>query len=103
MIKIKPGVKITGMKPEMILGLMAATEAYREMGYDTIVTSVMDGTHKVGSRHYSGLAVDLRIRHMERGKAAEVRDKIHEAVGLWYDVILENSHIHIEYDPKHPV
>jgi len=65
------------------------------------ITSVIDGKHRPNSLHYSGLAFDLRTRHLKtedgvKNVAAEIRG----ALGREYDVVVEKDHIHIEYDPK---
>ena len=96
-MRLKHNVSLLGMKPEIVVGMMAAQEVCRELGVDLILTSVTDGKHSKGSRHYSGLAFDMRTRHMKDPKDAHRR--LSEALGEQFDVVLESTHIHVEYDP----
>jgi len=100
-MKFKSGVSQLGVSSEILLALMVANDVYKDHGTDMVCTSITDGMHSVGSRHYSGLACDLRIRNLPDGAAPEVKDQIAENLGEHYDVILESTHIHIEYDPAH--
>ncbi len=111
MLKIKQGVKVIGIRPEMALFMTLAESAFSSYGLDCIVTSVVDSKHKAGSAHYTGRAVDLRIRHIPGyeidGNQAALVNSIYNdlklAAGENFDVVLEGNHIHCEYDPKDPV
>ena len=59
-MRIKPGVSIAGIRPEMLLGLYIVDPIIESFGQETVVTSAVDGKHGKGSRHYIGLAADLR-------------------------------------------
>ena len=97
MIRIKRGVRIHGIKAEIVLALVVADQVYAELGHDLMITSVIDGRHLRASIHYSGGAVDLRLPGND-GTAA--RNRIARRVGGDFDVILEKDHIHIEWQPK---
>jgi len=97
---IKKGVKIKGLQPEILLAITEAREVYRELGADLIITSLLDGKHMPGSFHYKGLAVDLRTRHLTKPDRALAAARLRVALGPEYDVVLEKTHIHLEYDPK---
>lgn len=97
---LKPGVRIHGIAPEMVVALMAADGVYRANGAELVVTSVADGVHSRGSKHYIGHAVDLRTRHIKPQVAVKVRNELAEALGADFDVVLEGDHIHVEFDPK---
>jgi len=100
-MRFKDGVIYDGIRPEMMVALGFLTAAYANFGKDLIVTSVKDGRHSTGSRHYSGYAVDVRIHHLiheERAKlAAFCRAKLDP---LGFDTVLEHDHLHCEWDPK---
>jgi len=82
---------------------MVAESVYRDRGYDCVVTSAIDGVHSHGSRHYSGLAVDLRTRNIDAEDMKRmVFNDIKHALGADFDVVLEETHLHIEFDPKAP-
>ncbi len=97
MIHLKKGVRLHGIKPEIVLALVIADQVYMELGHELVITSVIDGKHSRASIHYTGGAVDLRIPG-EHGIA--VRNRIARRVGGDFDVVLESDHIHIEWQPK---
>lgn len=66
--------------------------------YEMTITSGKDGNHMVGSKHYTGEAVDIRTSDMK--KPITVHLAIKTALGKDYDVIYEIDHIHAEYDQK---
>ena len=101
MIYLKPGVQLLGLRPETLIGIMAAQAAYFEHGHDLILTSVTEGTHSRGSRHYVGCAFDCRIHHLPPdGTAEAITEQLSRALGDQFDVVLEDTHLHIEYDPE---
>ena len=99
---IKQGVKARGLQPEIALAVAEAREVYREFNAEIVITSLLDGEHMKGSKHYDGQAVDLRVRHLSRSDWSTVASRIRVALGPEYDVVLEAEklHIHIEFDPK---
>lgn len=99
MIKIKPGVRLTGLRPEVLLGVQAADSVYAKYGLDCVITSAVDGIHSKGSLHYTGQAVDLRTRD-SGAKINEIVRDIKEALAENYDVVLEKDHLHLEFQPK---
>ncbi len=100
MPKLKPGVRLTGIRPETLLAVMVAERAYNQAGHELVVTSCVDGKHGRGSLHYSGAAVDLRTRDVPSDAMQEIVAEIREALGADFDVILETDHLHIEYQAK---
>jgi|WetSurSiteA1Bulk_404760.scaffolds.fasta_scaffold33823_4 hypothetical protein len=103
-MKFKAGVKLEGITPEALLGLIVSEQAFKATGTEMVITSVKDGVHKVGSKHYEGKAFDLRTKAtgLSRRIAQGVKDLL---APVGYDVILEdvdqdNEHLHVEYDPK---
>lgn len=101
-MKTKPGVSYRGIRPEMAVALVAADAAYRGIGQECVVTSCTDGRHGRGSLHYKGLALDFRTRHMESGQADDVEADMRAGLGGEFDVVVEATHIHCEFDPKEP-
>lgn len=102
MIQLKPGVRIQGVRNEVLLGINIASSVFQSFGHDCILTSVIDGTHSRGSLHYSGGAFDLRRRHIQEDDIQPLFISLKEALGADFDVILEGTHFHIEYQPKEP-
>lgn len=100
MIYHKHSVDLNGIKPEIMWGGIVVASVYERLGYDCVVTSVNDGSHSRGSLHYVGMAMDFRIRHVPEEQHQQLRDLIDESLGPQYDVVLESTHIHVEYQPK---
>lgn len=100
MFKLKETVGLAGMQAELVPALIVASEVYRELGYDCVVTAVTDSTHVGASLHYVGYALDLRTKHVPMEKREAVRAEIAVRLSPQFDVILEADHIHIEFQPK---
>lgn len=71
---------------------------YNGKNYVPMITSTYDGIHMKGSKHYTHEAIDLRKWDMTRPIATTKALK--HVLGKDYDVILKETHIHIEYDKK---
>jgi hypothetical protein len=101
-MKIKDStVKISGICTELAIALLMANEVYQKYGHEMVITSIKDGKHMDGSKHYIGAGADLRIKNFNRVPTVmAVMDEIREKVGADFDVVLESDHIHIEFDPK---
>lgn len=95
-MRIKPGVRVRGLKPEAVIALMVAKGVYESHGYEAVLTSGTDGKHSSGSFHYTGEAIDLRLPPADHEL---IRDELAERLGESFDVILEADHIHVEHDP----
>jgi hypothetical protein len=100
MLFIKPGVRITGMRPEILLATVAAERVYEEAGHDFTVTACIDGEHMAGSLHYAGAAIDVGTRDLAPADVQKVIARIKECLGADFDVLLEVDHMHIEFQPK---
>ncbi len=104
-MRLKEGVSIAGVSPELVLGIFIINSVFTRYAKDCILTSVTDGRHREGSKHYSGEAVDIRTKHLTNEEKTEITSEIARALGKDFDVILEgigtdNNHLHIEWDPK---
>lgn len=97
MIYIKKGVRAHGIRPELVLAIMIAHQVYSDMDHEFIITSVIDGKHMRASIHYTGGAFDVRS---PASRADVYRNRIAEALGEDFDVVLEDTHIHVEWQPK---
>lgn len=99
-MKLKPGVKLSGIRPEMVLAALVADEIFAKHGAELTITSAIDGEHSLGSLHYQGRALDFRTRTMLTHQREPCRDALADALGTEFDVVLEDDHIHVEFDPK---
>jgi len=96
MLRYKVGVSVLGIKPEILAAYPTIDSAFSPK--DAVITSAVNGTHGRKSMHPLGYAIDLRIRHLVDNEV----DKIVLLLKTWltdeYDVILEDDHIHLEFD-----
>lgn len=67
-------------------------------GEDLFITSIRDGNHSAGSLHYRGDAEDYRFPKARFG--SQDHEYIKNILGPNYDVVVERSHLHVEYDPN---
>lgn len=110
MIRLKDGVKLDGLSPQILLAIVVADQQRAALGWmaprmETVVTSVNDSQHRVNSLHYQGRAVDLRTHDLDDRHKDVWVDYIRRALGKDFDVLLEglgtpNEHLHLEWDPK---
>jgi hypothetical protein len=102
-IVLKEGVSLANLSPQITIALITASAVYASFDYglECVVTSANDSHHSVTSLHYAGNAVDLRTRDFpSREIAIAVAEKLDECLGYDFDVLFEEDHIHIEYQPK---
>lgn len=111
-LAVKPGVELAALDLAVMgPALDAAEYAARALGQDVAtITSGLEGEHMPGSLHYVGRAIDVRradrvvlpdgnVRFPDAELARRQRDIIAARLGPDFDVVLEATHVHIEYDP----
>lgn len=102
--EIKPGVELEGLQPPMDNALTAAADVAYRLNIPSVITAGTDGEHMDGSLHYDGLAIDVRRGDWPEFKVESLAkaqvDLIKRRLGTDFYVELEDTHIHIEYDPK---
>lgn len=91
-----------GMSPELLFGLLVCEQIYDDWGYSLVITSLNDSKHMSGSLHYSGNAADIRTRDLKDPAKSLIPKKIKETLHPDYDIVVEPTHLHIEYQPKGP-
>lgn len=99
-MKLKDGVTVMGIRPELVLALFIADRIWAGLGQELVVTSVTDGKHSRTSLHYAGQAADLRVNYFDAPTRQKAADRLKDALGLDYDVIIEPDHIHLEFQPR---
>lgn len=104
---IKPGVRISGLKAEILLGIVIANEVWKgqKLAAPFMITACVDGRHKSGSLHYAGQAVDIRTHDLAPGERDLYILALRAAAGEDFDALIEdagtsNEHAHLEYQPK---
>ena len=99
-------VRVRGLRPEVLFGLLVVKSVLSEHGYDTVITSGVDSKHGYGSLHYSGGAVDIRSKHIPTiVEKHQILREFQENLPADFDIVLEylgtsNEHYHMEYQPK---
>ncbi len=99
-MKLKDGVVLLGLQTEMRKVLKLADFLWKRYGQELVITAALDGVHSAGSLHYYGLALDFRTRYFKPGIAKIIVGEMKEKLPHEYDVVLESTHIHVEFDPK---
>lgn len=110
MIRLKPGVRLAGIRPEVFFAVQVAEGVWPKYGAEELVVSGgKEGKHTRGSEHYTLLAVDLRTKNLgtsyDRNPARLACEELQDRLGPDYDVIFESEgkdqeHCHVEFDPK---
>lgn len=99
---LKVGVRIDLVKPQIALAFAVIQAIYAHFGEDEcVITSGNDGSgvHMVGSKHFEGYAIDLRLPK-QGAKWSIIHKTMKDALGKEFDVLFEKNHYHVEYDPK---
>ncbi|HYE91668.1 MAG TPA: hypothetical protein VEA38_11640 [Terriglobales bacterium] len=103
-MRLKPGVKTEGVKPEALVALQVVARVFSENPRygELVVTSITDDApgRVPGSLHPKGFAFDIRTRDLTDTLRRELAQTIALRLGADYDVVLEADHIHVEYDPS---
>lgn len=95
----KEGVSVLGLKPEITCIFPAIERVYDKLGKNAAITSGTEGKHSAYSRHYVGLAVDLRTYYFNKEEIGTAAYQLKRAIGEDYNVRVEKDHIHVSYKP----
>lgn len=105
-MKLKKGVKITNLTPQMVLAIRIVESVYQKLqpGHDITITSVDEGQHGPGTFHGKGMAVDFRTKDFN-GNKYKLQNDVRLALGDEFDVVLEDlhgpqEHLHVEWDTR---
>lgn len=97
-MKIKPGASVQGLKPEILIALIAADRVWRDHGKVLVITSGTDGKHSRTSRHYIGMAADLRTRYFNCTTKKLATKALRDSLGPEYKVVPHSTHLHIQFN-----
>ena len=97
-MKIKAGVQVGGLQPEMTLALITVHGILMKHGQELVITSATDSKHSNKSRHYIGYGLDLRSRDVPEGDRDQVAKEMGSALGFEYYVAFEVDHFHIQFN-----
>lgn len=98
--RVKDGVIMEGLQQPILDAIPIIANIYKRHNTTLVITAGLDGKHKKNSLHYVGLAIDIRIWAFDAATLPAVLQEIRAELGKDYDVVLEKTHFHIEYDPK---
>lgn len=101
--RVKTGenrAKIRDHALAVALMVLVVDQVFASHGYDAVITSAGDEPHGRKSRHYSGDALDYRTRDIPQETLSQIRHELMKRLGPDFDVVLEKSHLHLEYDPS---
>ena len=93
-------VSVRHFKPPTVMAAIIVDQVYLSNGSELILTTGDEGTHTRSSKHYIGHAFDGRTRHLEPDLVSVIVMQCKERLGRDYDVVLEPTHLHVEFDPK---
>ncbi len=122
-MQIKSSVRLVGLRPELIIGVLVAQEVFRSHGAPLILTSGVEGVHATNppSQHFEGNAVDCRVKHLAPTVSPvlvfqEIVAALGGAPGAQppaaqagdFDIRLEsvgteNIHLHLGFRPNRPL
>lgn len=106
--------KVDGVSGEIQLAIVIWDAINRENGFDEgTITSLGDGVHTAkNSKHYGTYrlnkgkmgwwidGVDFRTHYMFKNQIMSFADELRKRLGEGYQVIIESTHLHVEWDPK---
>lgn len=93
-------VNLYGLHPQMQIANCKLSVLFYQFGVDNMVlTSAIDGKHSTHSLHKKGRACDYRIWYLDQKDYRRFVQRCKAVLGAEYDVVMEEDHLHVEYDP----
>ena len=89
---IKEGVKPSGLRPELMLAVLAASAVFHRHKQKFTITSISDREHGAKSKHLIGSAIDIRARDLTTEEIELIVGENRDALTNDYDVIPEKTH-----------
>ena len=103
MIEFDNRVKMCGMTPQIVLGLMVIEQVFKEHGYDCYGRSIVDGKHSKGSSHKRGMAIDvipIRGELLTDSVREVILRKVQDRLTPEFQFIDEKDHYHLQWKPQ---
>ena len=102
MLYLKHDVRLTEAQAVVVM-LAVVQQVFGDQ--PCMLTSGIDGVHKVGSLHGVGLAFDFRTKNLSNMEKDKLVGELKRRLTADFDVLLEsrgeeNEHLHVEFDPK---
>ena len=102
-IEFKEGVTPCKLKAITFRAIFVCAEIFNNKNWPLVITSTHEGNHKPYSFHYIGQAFDIRIWRIPKTFLPKICKKLEEALyklDVNFQVILEDTHIHVELDRR---
>ena len=97
-MKIKSGIQLSGLKPEMIIAILIVEPILDKYDQPLGITSATDSQHSKTSRHYIGYGLDLRSRNIRDEDIDAVSQEMSDALGSEVYGAFEVNHFHIQFN-----
>lgn len=98
---LKKGVSLKHLSPQTLLAITIVCSI--DPGQTIIITSIADPApgRLPQSLHPTGNAFDFRVEYCEDLDFVWFKSQLHSVFhDTDFDVVFEDTHIHLEYDPK---
>jgi hypothetical protein len=101
-MKVKDStVSVDGLQAPMLHACAVVDDIYLEIArHEVTLTSAKDGKHSDESLHYRGLACDFRNRDVTQDEFILIHAQVKIKLPAPYQIVIEKTHMHIEYDLK---
>lgn len=105
MLLIKDGVDWSGVDEMIVYASRVAEGVYQRIAnVPVVITSLRDGVHSPGSKHYLGKAVDWRIHTVPVSLRGLLIRELQKALPFPFQILHEkigtaDEHCHAELDP----
>lgn len=108
-MRLKSTVRLGKLKPQIVLALYVAADVWAQHGEVLTITSANDSIHsgrpvvsELKDPHYTGRAVDIRIKDVDKSKRADIVMSLKTALTQEYLILWEsqdgdNEHVHIQF------
>ena len=101
MISLKnESVNLTGLSTKMHFAFGVAASIFLQFDKPMVITLANDGGHRNNSQHNRGDAIDIDTHLLTDSEALAMTHVISLMLGEDFDVMLEPTHLCIEYEPN---
>ena len=100
MIKLKDdSVDPANLSTQCLLAIVVVEQVLADYDSNLTITSLNDAKHSETSLHYRGDAFDVRVWDVP-DMTKDVAEDIRDCLNRHWDVVVEEDHIHVEYQPR---
>ena len=99
-VKIKTGVELSGLQPEMCVVLDLVPTVFASKGYDCWLTCAVE--HRDGGKHPQGKALDFdSSTHVPKSVGQEIERSVKAYLGERFGVVWHGPrwHLHVQTPP----